>query len=232
MQIMKKLEVFKQGILEELPLQLGVFPFGIIYGIMAIESGLTPMQAFLMSSIIFGGASQIAFVQLISNATPFGVLVTTVAAINSRHFLYSISMMEFLKNLSLKWRLVLAYLLTDEAYAISIRRFINEPNTSFLHFHLLGTGITLFLSWQISTLTGVLLGGDLPQFLDLQFIIPLTFIAIIVPMIKSISTFLVVISSAFSGLILKNLDINFWIIVSGMIGVVVGVFSAKLDKKR
>ncbi len=232
MQTMKKLEVFKQGILEELPLQLGVFPFGIIYGIMAIESGLTPMQAFLMSSIIFGGASQIAFVQLISNATPFGVLVMTVGAINSRHFLYSISMMEFLKNLSIKWRIVLAYLLTDEAYAISIRRFINEPNKSFLHFHLLGTGITLFFSWQISTLIGVLLGGDLPQFLDLQFIIPLTFIAIIIPMIKSISTFLVVIASAFSGLILKSLDINFWIIVSGMIGVLVGIVSSKLDKKR
>ena len=228
---MKKLKIFKQGILEELPLQLGVFPFGVIYGVMAIESGLTPMQAFLMSSIIFGGASQIAFVQLISNTTPFGVIVMTVSAINSRHFLYSISMMEFLKNLSLKWRVILGYLLTDEAYAISIRRFINEPNTSFLHFHLLGTGITLFLSWQISTLTGIFLGGDLPQFLDLQFIIPLTFIAIIVPMIRSISTFLVVIASAFSGLILKNLDINFWIIVSGIIGIMVGIFSAKLDKK-
>ena len=231
MEIMKKFTIFKQGVLEELPLQLGVFPFGIIYGIMAIESGLTPMQAFLMSSIIFGGASQIAFVQLISNATPFGVIITTVGAINSRHFLYSISMMDFLKNLSLKWRIGLAYLLTDEAYAISIRRFINEPNKSFIHFHLLGTGITLFLSWQISTLTGVLLGGDLPQFLDLQFIIPLTFIAIIVPMIRSISTFLVVVTSAFSGLILKNLDIQFWIIVSGIIGVMVGIYSAKLDKK-
>ena len=229
---MKKLKIFKQGILEELPLQLGVFPFGVIYGVMAIESGLTPMQAFLMSSIIFGGASQIAFVQLISNTTPFGVIVTTVSAINSRHFLYSISMMEFLKNLSLKWRVILGYLLTDEAYAISIRRFINEPNTSLLHFHLLGTGITLFLSWQISTLTGVLLGGDLPQFLDLQFIIPLTFIAIIIPMIRSISTLLVVISSAFCGLIFKNLDISFWIVISGFIGVLVGIASNKLDKKR
>ena len=103
---MKKIEVFKQGVLEELPLQLGVFPFGIIYGIMAIESGLTPTQAFLMSSIIFGGASQIAFVQLISSATSLGVIVTTVSAINSRHFLYSISMMEYLKNLSLKWRII------------------------------------------------------------------------------------------------------------------------------
>ena len=229
---MKKWQIFKQGVLQELPLQLGVFPFGIIYGVMAIESGLTFLQALLMSSIIFGGASQIAFVQLLSNSTPYGVIVTTVGAINSRHLLYSISMVEYLNKLSLSWRVTLAYLLTDEAYAVSIRRFINEPSTSFLHFHLLGTGITLFLSWQISTLVGVLLGGDLTQFLDLQFIIPLTFIAIIVPMIKSISTFFVVIASAFSGLILKSLDINFWIVISGMIGVVIGLISSKLDKKR
>ena len=89
---MKKWQIFKQGVLEELPIQLGVFPFGIIYGVMAIESGLTFFQALLMSSIIFGGASQIAFVQLLSNSTPFGVIVATVGAINSRHLLYSISM--------------------------------------------------------------------------------------------------------------------------------------------
>ena len=77
-----------------------------------------------------------------------------------------------------------------------------------------------------------MLGGDLPQFLDLQFIIPLTFLAIIVPMIKSISTFLVVIASAFSGLILKNLEINFWIIISGIIGVMIGITFSKFDKKR
>ena len=85
---MKKWQIFKQGVLEELPIQIGVFPFGIIYGVMAIESGLTFLQALLMSSIIFGGASQIAFVQLLSNSTPFGVIATTVGAINSRHLLY------------------------------------------------------------------------------------------------------------------------------------------------
>ena len=85
--IMQNWKIFKQGVIEELPLQIGVFPFGVIYGIMAIESGLTPIQAFLMSSIIFGGASQIAFVQLVSNGIPTGAILTTVSAINSRHFL-------------------------------------------------------------------------------------------------------------------------------------------------
>ena len=228
---MKKWQIFKQGVLQELPLQLGVFPFGIIYGVMAIESGLTFLQALLMSSIIFGGASQIAFVQLLSNSTPYGVIVTTVGAINSRHLLYSISMVEYLNKLSLSWRVTLAYLLTDEAYAVSIRKFINYSDNSILHYHLLGSGITLFLSWQISTLFGVWLGNDLPEFLDLQFIIPLTFIAIIIPMIKSKSTLITVISSGISALIFKNLDINFWIILSGLTGILAGMASSRWDKK-
>ena len=198
---------------------------------MAIESGLTFLQALLMSSIIFGGASQIAFVQLLSNSTPYGVIVTTVGAINSRHLLYSISMVEYLNKLSLSWRVTLAYLLTDEAYAVSIRKFINYSDKSILHYHLLGSGITLFLSWQISTLLGVWLGNDLPEFLDLQFIIPLTFIAIIIPMIKSKSTLITVISSGISALIFKNLDINFWIILSGLTGILAGMASSRWDKK-
>ena len=228
---MKKWQIFKQGVLQELPLQLGVFPFGIIYGVMAIESGLTFLQALLMSSIIFGGASQIAFVQLLSNSTPYGVIVTTVGAINSRHLLYSISMVEYLNKLSFSWRVTLAYLLTDEAYAVSIREFIKHSDNSILHYHLLGSGITLFLSWQISTLFGVWLGNDLPEFLDLQFIIPLTFIAIIIPMIKSKSTLITVISSGISALIFKNLDINFWIILSGLTGILAGMASSRWDKK-
>ena len=134
---MNKWTIFRQGVLEELPLQLGVFPFGIIYGIMAIESGLTPLQSFLMSSIIFGGASQIVFVQLISSSSSIPIILTSITAINSRHFLYSLSMYDFLIKLKLKWRIILAYLLTDEAYAVSIRKFMKEPNNSLLRYHLL-----------------------------------------------------------------------------------------------
>ena len=140
-------------------------------------------------------------------------------------------MVEYLNKLSLSWRVTLAYLLTDEAYAVSIRKFINQSDNSILHYHLLGSGITLFLSWQISTLFGVWLGNDLPEFLDLQFIIPLTFIAIIIPMIKSKSTLITVISSGISALIFKNLDINFWIILSGLTGILAGMASSRWDKK-
>jgi predicted branched-subunit amino acid permease len=216
---MEKLKMFKQGILEELPLQLGVFPFGIVYGVMAIEGGLNFLQSFLLSSIIFGGASQIVFIQLISSFTPAGIIISSVGAINSRHFLYGMSIMPYLRELSLTWRVVLAYLLTDEAYAISIKKFTNDPNNSFLHYHLLGTGITLFITWQISTLTGILLGKHLPEF-----------IAIVMPMISSISILMAALSSGFSALIFNNLDLNLWIILSALIGLIVGIATSRFDK--
>ena len=179
---MNKWTIFRQGILEELPLQLGVFPFGIIYGIMAIESGLTPLQSFLMSSIIFGGASQIVFVQLISSSSSIPIILTSITAINSRHFLYSLSMYDFLIKLKLKWRIILAYLLTDEAYAVSIKRLQQEKeNTAFCHYHLVGSGITLWLTWQTSTFLGIVLGQIIPEELNLGFAIPLVFLSIIAP---------------------------------------------------
>ena len=120
-----KLEHFKFGIIQELPLQIGVFPFGLIYGILAVESGLSVLQSFFMSSIIFAGASQIVFAQFYLLVSPMS-LITSIGSINLRHLLYSISINEYLKNLSLKWRIILSYLLTDEAYAISIKYFATK----------------------------------------------------------------------------------------------------------
>ena len=94
--MLRKIDHFKKGILQELPIQIGVFPFGVIYGILAIESGLTALQAFLMSSIIFAGASQIIFTQFYLFVSPVS-LITSIASINLRHLLYGISLNEYLK---------------------------------------------------------------------------------------------------------------------------------------
>ena len=127
------------GVLEELPLQLGVAPFGLVFGILGIESGLSPIQTISLSLILFGGASQIVFAQLVAAATPFGIILSSVTMINLRHVLYGLSMASYLRKLPIYWRVLLAYLLTDEAYAVSIRRFSQQPPSRYMHFHLLGT---------------------------------------------------------------------------------------------
>ena len=89
-----------------------------------------------------------------------------------RHIIYSANVSFYISSLPLKWRIILGYLLTDEAFAVSFQEFENK--NKFAHYHLLGGGLTLWVFWQISTVIGVFLGANIPPYLNLEFAIPLT----------------------------------------------------------
>ena len=137
----EKWNEFWKGVLAQLPVQLGVIPFGLVFGILGLASGLTPTQTILMSSIIFGGASQVVFTQLWFFGTSPIVTGGSVAIIKMRHIIYSANVSHHIKFLPLKWRIILGYLLTDEAFAVSYQEFENKNR--FAHYHLLGGGLTL-----------------------------------------------------------------------------------------
>ena len=227
---MTKFSEFKNGCLQEIPLQLGVFPFGIAYGILGIEVGLTNIQTYLLSIIIFAGVSQIVFAQLFSTFTPSFIIVGTIGIVNLRHILYGVSLSSYLKKLSLKWRVILSYLITDEAFAISYKRFSEEKNTKYMHFHLLGSGITLWTSWQISTLIGIFIGPSIPISLNLEYVIPLSFIAIVVVSINTKIKLIVFIMSALFSILLRDLPWNLWIITSALISIIIGVLISNFRK--
>ena len=227
---MTKFSEFKNGCLQEIPLQLGVFPFGIAYGILGIEVGLTNIQTYLLSIIIFAGVSQIVFAQLFSTFTPSFMIVGTIGIVNLRHILYGVSLSSYLKKLSLKWRIILSYLITDEAFAISYKRFSEEKKTKYMHFHLLGSGITLWISWQISTLIGIFIGPSIPISLNLEYVIPLSFIAIVVVSINTKIKLIVFIMSALFSILLRDLPWNLWIITSALVSIIIGVLISNFRK--
>ena len=211
---------FWKGVLAQIPVQLGVVPFGLVFGVLGIASGLTVLQTILMSSIIFGGASQVVFAQLWSiGASPI-VTGGSVAIINSRHIIYSANISNYISVLSLRWRLALGYLLTDEAFAISFQEFENKNR--FAHYHLLGGGLTLWVFWQISTVTGVFLGANIPPYLNLEFAIPLTFIAIILPKLKSLAQICTAVTASLIAIFGQELPFGLWIIVASVAGMFVG----------
>ena len=93
---------FWLGVRHELPLQLGVIPFGLVFGILGLASGLTSLQTILLSSILFGGASQVVFAQLWAAGVPPLVVGGSVGVVNLRHVLYSASMAQYLRHLPLR----------------------------------------------------------------------------------------------------------------------------------
>ncbi|MGB2000227.1 MAG: AzlC family ABC transporter permease [Candidatus Puniceispirillaceae bacterium] len=213
---------FWTGVRQELPLQLGVAPFGLVFGVLGLASGLTPLQTILLSSIIFGGASQVVFAQLWGAGVPAPVVGASVSVVNLRHTLYSASIAPYLRRLPLIWRIPLAYLLTDEAYAVTINRLRTEPASAYQHYHLLGTGMTLWICWQISTITGVIFGATIPQSWSLGFAIPLTFIAIVAPAIRRRADLAACLTAGIISVVGQPLPWKSWIILAAIGGIAAG----------
>lgn len=168
----------------ELPLLLGVAPFGMAYGAYAVERGLSSPLALAMSSIVFGGASQLVAARLIAAAEPGVVIVLAVWLVNLRHMLYSASLAPHVEQLSARWRALLAYLLTDEAYVVGVTRYRTSDAAPYRHWFVLGTGTALWVCWQLATIIGVAAGTAVPESWELEFALPLTFIAIVVPALR------------------------------------------------
>jgi 4-azaleucine resistance transporter AzlC len=164
---------FLLGVRALLPMLLGVAPFGVIYGVVALQSGIPPLAAFLMSSLVFAGSAQFLLAQLVGAGAPALLAVGAVGLINLRHALYSASVAPMLHALPRRWKLLLAYLLTDEAYAAAIPHLLREPRSPLAHWILFGSGFALWAGWQLATLAGVLLGAQLPADLGLDFALPL-----------------------------------------------------------
>ena len=176
---------FLAGMRAQAPLLLGVAPFGMAYGAYAAKSGLPTGLAQAMSAIAFGGAGQFVGVRLITNDVPGAVIVLATLLVNGRHMLYSASLAPYTDHLSARWRWLLAYLLTDEAYATAITRYRRGDGSPHAHWFFFGAGAALWIIWQIATAIGVFGGGAVPDSWSLDFALPLTFLAILIPSLKT-----------------------------------------------
>jgi len=215
---------FWAGVRSEIPLLIGVFPFGMIYGALAINAGLSTSAAQLMSSLVFAGSAQFITTELVSQAVPGLVIVLTIAVVNLRHMLYSASLAPYLAHLSKRWKALLAYLLTDEAYAPTVIHYEKEGVRPFSHFFLLGAGLTLWTNWQISTALGIFLGAAIPESWSLDFALPLTFIAMVVPVLRNRPAIAAAVSAGVVALFAYAIPYNFGLIVAALVGIAVGTF--------
>ena len=213
---------FWEGTKAEVPLLIGVFPFGLIYGALALDAGLTPTAAQAMSSIVFAGSSQFVASQLLREATPGFVIVLTIAVVNLRHMLYSASLAPYVAALSPRWKVLLSYLLTDEAYAPTILRYERTGITPYAHWFWLGAGLALWVTWQISTALGILLGAAIPESWSLDFALPLTFIAMIVPALRNRPAIATALSAGAVAVLAIPLPYQLGLILAALVGIVVG----------
>jgi 4-azaleucine resistance transporter AzlC len=217
---------FWSGVKAGLPLLIGVIPFGMIYGVLALAAGIPPSAAQAMSAIVFAGSSQFVMAQLFGAGVPGLVLIMTAGVVNLRHALYSASVAPYLKRLHPLWKWLLAYLLTDEAYAVSITHYAEERSQIAVgnkHWYFLGAGLTLWSSWQISTAIGIFLGTQVPAGWSLDFTLALTFIALVVPGLKDRPTTATALTAGLCAVWFVGLPYKLGLVAAALVGIGVGM---------
>ena len=223
-------KIFLKGIRDVSPLMIPVVPFGLIFGVLAIDVGFTPIQTMGMSLIVFGGASQIVLLQLFSGGASSLVIISSVGAVNSRHLLYGAVVSEHLSDLKLIWKIIISYFLIDQAFAIS-NEYLKKNKNRNRYFHLVGGGATCWVIWQSTTFFGIILGASIPEELGLSFAVPLTFLALLVnDFRKLINIFVIIVSGAVATLGYNYIPFKAYVIVAALSGLITAIILTKKKK--
>ena len=227
-----KFKIFIKGIIDVSPLMIPVVPFGLIFGILAIDIGFSPLATMGMSLIIFGGASQIVLLQLFSGGASSLVIISSVGAVNSRHLLYGAVVSEHVSDLKLIWKIIISYFLIDQAFAIS-NEYLKKNKDRNRYFHLVGGGATCWVIWQSTTLLGIILGASIPEKLGLSFAVPLTFLALLVnDFRKFINVIVIIISGTVATLGYNYIPYKAYVIVAALAGLLTAMILTKTIKTK
>jgi len=227
------------GVKAVLPILLGVIPCGMIYGVVAMATGLPARAAQAMSAIVFAGSAQFVAVQLLGAGTPAAIVLLTTFVINLRHVLYSASLAPYLFPLRRPWKWLLAFLLTDEAYALSIAHYRHRdpaappqsavsppraaPLSSNAHWHVLGVSLTLWIAWQVSTAAGIYLSAQIPPGWSLDFTLALTLIALVVPGLRDASGIAAAVTAGGIAVVAAGLPFRLGLMIAAVTGIAAGL---------
>lgn len=220
-------QLFWQGYRAAMPLMVGVAPFGLVFGALAVTSGMSVWQALGMSILVLAGASQFIAAELMRDHTPVVLIVFTTFIVNLRHFLYSASLTDYLQPLSQRWRALIGYLMVDEVYALAyLRKQTGDLDAQGFRWYFCGAGVSLITLWWATTVLGALVGDILPADIreSLGFTLPLIFTAIVVPSLKSRPLFGAALSAAVTGIILAPLPNRLGLVVAALVGISVGLW--------
>ena len=223
---------FVAGVKAVAPVLLALVPFALAFGTMAAGSGLSPLEALAMSVFVFAGAAQLAMVPLISAGASVAVIVLTVLVVNLRMTLYSASLASHFRRLPAGWKGLLSYLLTDQAYAATITRFddgqTQEPDK---RWYFLGVALAIWVTWQAAAMLGVFLGSWASEGWSLDFVLPLTFIALAVPAVRDRTAAAAALSAGVAAVFAAALPLNLGLIAAASVGVLGGLVAENVAER-
>lgn len=221
--------LFWQGCITGLPFIIVVCPFGMLFGVAATEVGLDTLQTMAMTFLVIAGAAQFAAVHLIAENAPVLVIIMTGLAVNLRMAMYSASLAPHIGKSAGWQRILIAYFLVDQSYAVSILKYQNEPKltTSQKVAYFFGAMTPIAPVWYCATFLGILVGSSIPREYALDFAIPITFLALVGPNLRSVPNIIAALCSVIFALLLIDLPYNLGLITAAFLAMTAGAWIEK-----
>jgi predicted branched-subunit amino acid permease len=211
---------------------VGTIPFGLVTGVAAIAAGLTPLQGMALSLLAFSGIAQLVAIQLIAVGSPVALTVAAATVVSLRLLMYSASLAPHLAHLSPRWRTLLAYLMTDQGFATAVRRYSEPGAHPHRHWHFLGASFTLWSTWQLAVLVGVVAGAGVPANWSLDFVVVLTFIALMVPVVRTRADLAAALAAVVIALATLGLPYRLALIAGSIAGIAAGLAVEWAHRRR
>ncbi len=211
-----------------IPLAPGVLLFGMVCGAAAAGVGLTPGQSFALSWLVFAGSSQIVATQLFAAGAPGWVIVLTGWVVNLRFMMYSATLAQHFRGTSRVERWLAGYLLTDQAFAVTLARVLDGRKD--IPWFFLGIAATLWVFWQVASLAGIFLGALVPASWSIDFVVALTFIGVLAPLLRDRAMAAAAVSGGLTSVYLV-LPLKLNLMAAALIGAAVGIALEKLWPK-
>ena len=225
---------FIRGARATIPLILGAIPFGLMFGAVAVSAGITPAGTIAMSLFVFAGSGQFIAAGLVSQGIQTAFIILTTFVVNLRHALYAASLAPHMRHLPQRWLLPLGFWLTDETYAVVIKRYTDGEKSPYHHWYHFGSAVAMYLNWQLCTVLGVLAGRAIPDASGwgLDFAMVVTFIGIVVPMITSSPMLIAALSAGGTALVFNGLPNKSGLMIAAVIGIAAGYIADSVKAAR
>ena len=212
------------GVRDGAPFILVVVPFATLFGVIATEAGMNVFETLAFSVVVIAGASQFAAVQLMTENAPTLIVLISALAVNLRMAMYSASLTPHLGDLPVWKRAIAAYFLVDQSYAMSAIEFERAPQHSaaekFAYF--IGVCTPVCPLWYVATVAGALMGAALPLEQGFDFMLPIAFISMIAPALRTRAHVIAAITATLTALCCTWLPYNLGLIVAGIAGMAAG----------
>ena len=223
---------FLAGAKAVVPFLFGTVPFGLITGMATKAAGLSAAASIAMTAMVFAGTAQISSLPLLAAGAPGLVIILTAFIINLRFVIYSATAAPYFSHLSLRWKFLLGYFMTDTGFALFMRRVATQPRMRYRHWYFLGSGVTVASVWLLTAVIGVVAGSRVPPAWHLEFAASLGILALLAPFVRSKPDFAAAAVGGAVALLCAGLPMKLGLVAGAIAGIAAGVMAEQVFKHK